>query len=264
MRAKLTPMRLLIFAILAAILPLPANAQSTPYRVDLIIFLNQATPNGAPGELSAPLSDFELPENLLELDDAAALGVAGVRLLPDAQFGLPQAWQRMRNARAFLPIERHAWVQRNLNQNTAPHLRLRNNRLLQVIIEPDPIDVEPDLIEPAAPETSQRFVFGDGAGTPYDDIENTEPLTLYQLDGTARLYSRRYLHLELDLRWTQSANGDAARSGELLPESTLRSFRLNETRRMRRDQLHYFDHPRFGVLARVSRVEPEADEQDAD
>lgn len=256
-------MRISVLAVLAALLlPAVAPAQATPYRVDLIIFLNQASPNGAPGELSAPIADFALPQGTLDLDDTAGLGVAGVRLLPDAQFGLPQAWQRMRNARAFLPIERHAWTQRNLGRNTAPHLRLRNNRLLQVLPQLNEMNPAPEPSpqdDPMQSET-QRFVFGDGPTL--TAVESAEPISLYQLDGTARLYSRRYLHLTLDLRWTQLAEGGAASSGELLPESALRSFRLNETRRMRRDQLHYFDHPRFGVLARVVRVAQAADSAD--
>lgn len=254
-------MRISVLAVLAALLlPALASAQSTPYRVDLIIFLNQATPNGAPDELSAPLNDFALPDNTLELDDPAGLGVAGIRLLPDAQFGLPEPWQRMRNARAFLPIERHSWIQRDLGRNSAPHLHLRNNRQLQVLLQPEAVDdatperTQQITLEPAA----NSFVFGPDR-EPADELVAEEPISLYQLDGTARLYSRRYLHLALDLRWTQMNDGSAARSGELLPESALRSFHLSETRRVRRNQLHYFDHPRFGVLARVTRVEPNND-----
>lgn len=244
--------RTLLLAVLT--LPVAAVAQSSPYRVDLIVFLNQATPNGAPDELSAPLDDFALPEATVELDDAAALGVAGVRLLPDAQFGLPEAWQRMRNARAFLPIERHAWTQRDLRPASAAHLRLRNNRLLQVLLQPEREELIGSEAMGDEPEQTS-FVFG-----PARDVEPTvmsfeEPIALYQLDGTVQLYQRRFLHLALDLRWTQMDDGSAARSGGLLPETALRSFRLTETRRMRRGQLHYFDHPRFGVLARVVRAD---------
>ena len=64
-------MRISVLAVLAALLlPAVAPAQATPYRVDLIIFLNQASPNGAPGELSAPIADFALPQGTLDLDDA--------------------------------------------------------------------------------------------------------------------------------------------------------------------------------------------------
>ena len=250
-------MQLLRHLLLAAlVLPATATAQSSPYRVDLIIFLNQATPNGAPGELSAPLGDFALPESTLDLSDPAALGVAGVRLLPDAQFGLPQEWQRMRNARAFLPIERHGWLQRNLSRSSAPALRLRNNRLLKVlpsVEQADPLEAATDSAQPQS-DQPVSFVFGDDLALTETDL--AEPISVYQLDGTVRLYSRRFLHLALDLRWTQLADGGAATGGSLLPESELRSFRLLETRRMRRNQLHYFDHPRFGVLARVTRPDP--------
>ena len=248
-------------------------AQADRYRVDMIVFLNQATPNGAPGERSAPLRDFAIDAAAASLSDAAALGVNGVRRLADSEFGLDQAWQRMRTARAFLPIQRLSWVQAAPSPANAPLLRLHDERLLDVLPsrprstqrlvegeQPDPSTAAPGTDTSASPgyrqatdETGRSsFIFGDAP----DPVELGEPISLYQLDGTVQLYSRRYLHLALDLRWTQLIDGGTAPAGELLPETTLRSFRLQESRRMRRGQLHYFDHPRFGVLVEVNRLEP--------
>lgn len=56
------------------------------------------------------------------------------------------------------------------------------------------------------------------------------------VDGTVRLYRARYLHLEADLLLT----ADGGR------------FRLKESRRMRSRELHYLDHPRFGLLVMVT------------
>ena len=38
-------------------------------------------------------------------------------------------------------------------------------------------------------------------------------------------------------------------------------YRMVEKRRLKLNELHYFDHPRFGVLLRVSRLEAEAAEE---
>jgi hypothetical protein len=58
----------------------------------------------------------------------------------------------------------------------------------------------------------------------------------YGLDGSITLIRERYLHLAVDLALTTP--------GSL--------YRLNETRRMRSGELHYFDNPHFGVIARIT------------
>ena len=77
-----------------------------------------------------------------------------------------------------------------------------------------------------------------------ENIEAAEPvnLALMGLDpgvvsGTVKFFTRRYLHLDIDLL-LQSSGADISGS---------RRIRLNES--------HYFDHPDFGVIAKVSRAE---------
>lgn len=64
------------------------------------------------------------------------------------------------------------------------------------------------------------------------------------LSGTVSLALSRYLHLTADLRLTETDSGI--------------SMTLRETRRMRSGELHYLDHPRFGVLARITPYETPA------
>ena len=53
------------------------------------------------------------------------------------------------------------------------------------------------------------------------------------------MYLSRYLHVELDLIFEGS---DGLR------------YRLAERRRVRSNENHYFDHPAFGVIARITRL----------
>ncbi len=66
--------------------------------------------------------------------------------------------------------------------------------------------------------------------------------------GLASLQEDRFAHLALDLRLP-----DASGSGA--------EFRINERRRLLLGETHYFDHPRFGAIARLfryrDRPEPE-------
>ena len=68
-----------------------------------------------------------------------------------------------------------------------------------------------------------------------------------QVRGTLRLYRSRYLHLEADLVLSKPA---AAYAGANANGAT--RFTLRERRRMRSGELHYLDHPLFGVLVRAT------------
>jgi hypothetical protein len=113
----------------------------------------------------------------------------------------------------------------------------------------------------------------------------TQPLKIdsnaigeYVVTGTIRLYKERYVHLEIDLDLRQAQPDDEASPsgpgnwpvfGDVFsppePEPVpLRSadgptFKLQESRRIRGSNAQYFDHPQFGVIARISAVHLEED-----
>ena len=58
--------------------------------------------------------------------------------------------------------------------------------------------------------------------------------------GSVRLSVERFLRLELDLQ---------------MDPGTGISYKMDQTRRLRSGQIHYFDHPQFGVIALVSKAE---------
>jgi hypothetical protein len=71
------------------------------------------------------------------------------------------------------------------------------------------------------------------------------------VDGSVRVAVERYLHLYLDL---QLHTLDSYNDPDLLEFETP-EFRLKEHRRMRSKEVHYFDHPRFGVIALITPYE---------
>ncbi len=71
-----------------------------------------------------------------------------------------------------------------------------------------------------------------------------------ELDGSLTLYLNRFLHLVVDLRLEA-------------PERALTRpvyYRIQEDRILRSGEIRYYDHPKFGVLATVTRVEDEEDD----
>ena len=67
-----------------------------------------------------------------------------------------------------------------------------------------------------------------------------------ELDGSIRFYMSRHLHLDVNLLLREAVTGSDPRT---------QVYRLSEQRKIKTQETHYFDHPRFGVLARVMPVE---------
>jgi hypothetical protein len=75
--------------------------------------------------------------------------------------------------------------------------------------------------------------------------------------GTVRVHLSRFLHVTLDLIYRGQETTVAPSTG-LTELGVAPRYRLRATRNVRSGELHYFDHPAFGVLVRVTpRAAPE-------
>lgn len=70
--------------------------------------------------------------------------------------------------------------------------------------------------------------------------------------GTGALERGKYLYLRLNLAYSP-ADPPASLVGTVQSDGTVR-FSLNQVRRVRPFERHYFDHPAFGVIAMISPV----------
>jgi len=113
--------------------------------------------------------------------------------------------------------------------------------------------------------------------------DETQPIELQALseppeglDGSFTLYLSRYLHLVVDLSLEQRTgltepfaidqpvtvfrdDRGGATYDEVQPGPV--RFRINEDRIFKSGDLRYFDHPKFGVLAKITRVEEAEDDE---
>ncbi len=103
----------------------------------------------------------------------------------------------------------------------------------------------------------------------------------YELEGTLSLSRSRYLHVTTDIWYTRFEPRNGARNPRRkdfqtsLPDETLKAYpelveaemqrglyrpagthAMRQSRRMRSGELHYMDHPLFGIFIRVNRYEP--------
>jgi len=100
------------------------------------------------------------------------------------------------------------------------------------------------------------------------DRSQAQPLTLPEpetidtpyVDGTVKVAVERYLHLYLDLQLHLPVDAVTVENGDIEPPE----IRLTEKRRMRSQEVHYFDNPRFGVIALITPYQPPPTATDTD
>ena len=175
----------------------------------------------------------ELPPEAEELEEIPShITQTELELLDPVEFALPDIYEKLVTLDAYRPLMRAAWSQVTREKDLSMPIRLR--RL------------------------------------------GTAPL---KLDGELMLYLGRYLHLVVDLALDSGEQAPYAAPDEpirLLGDSpfgrlfggsrderlTPVKFRINEDRIFRNGELRYYDHPKFGVLARITRVEEDEMETD--
>lgn len=78
------------------------------------------------------------------------------------------------------------------------------------------------------------------------------------IEGSVTLVRERYLHLDVDLLLMTASRAAPTQYAD--GTGSTPAFRLHEKRRMRSRELHYFDHPRFGMIAVVTPYDAPEDE----
>lgn len=80
-----------------------------------------------------------------------------------------------------------------------------------------------------------------------------------RFSGTMKLALGQYLHVALDLLYRRQVyRNDAVNAEGAVVEQqriALQGFRINEMRRIKLGEVHYFDHPTFGALVLIAPVE---------
>lgn len=131
----------------------------------------------------------------------------------------------------------------------------------------------------------QPFVSRQEAPTVFISAGNQETSNRRELEGTLRLHKGRYLHVdahlvlgkyeehfqEIGATPAPTTLGTSSNANTPLPSQAnafddteplvaspevmaLEMFELKESRRMRSGELHYLDHPKFGMLIQINRI----------
>ena len=217
----------------------PATAEELKsYTVEIVIFSytepvgvgteifppepQEATPEAGeePGEQAGADVDTEpAPAVADDAEPGTAPQDVEIHVLGDDEFTMQDVLDRLNRLDAYQPIMHFGWTQPAYPRDVTPPIELR------AFGEPPP-----------------------------------------GLDGSLTLYLSRFLHLVVDLSLQAPDTGstaaaepafdygqDGGRFGMQEPPRPV-YYRIQENRIVKNGDLRYFDHPKFGVLAKVTRV----------
>jgi len=266
--------------LLAALLLAPAGAAQEEdwYTVELIAF-ERSGDSGMYAEFWSPTPSLPDISDAIELLDAGELPPVDEAAAPGTPV-LPRAFQRLTGEDLELEDVRRrleasgsyrvllhiAWRQPGFPEEEAKlaHVRDPNAAL--------------GILRPASPQRDDEGP-GPFLETEWSQVAPSIALDANKpaLDGTVRLHRARYLHLRADLVYYRPASGAlgprrpsdgepggraadtgaASLDADYLPRETAvpTLFRLTQSRRMRSGELHYLDHPLFGLLVQVRPYE---------
>lgn len=253
---RLVPLLMLFFA-----LPVMAKRQ---FDVEVIIFkrnisaeqTNESWPN------TLPPIDFS---RVGSLASSAYLEQKGVTLLPNSEYQLNKQEQQLRHHAGFRVLLHTAWRQGDQGEYSAPKFHILAGKNYSGQFNPN-----------GTPVGSRQSL----------TTETAVPSPIYELDGKLQIYVQHYLYAnaELDLKepsvrevalvsatadssqdettTVTSASGNEATqfghlenvSPEVETQTFLKSYRLDQKRRMKSGETHYFDHPLMGMIIQVRKV----------
>ena len=199
-----------------------------PSPLDLTIAEMQApVPKTTTGQVIMPGNiPSELPRRapirfyILELNPAYPDFVP----MRDETRSLNRVYKRLERIDAYEPIAHVGWIQPARDTDSTKTFRF--------------------------PSSTTGSTTGSTAGSTMESTVGATGIT-----GTITLYKERFLHLEVDL--TLETEKSPVETWSFLGAGENDSpdiYKLTESRRIQGSAMHYFDHPQFGVIARIQQV----------
>jgi hypothetical protein len=222
----------------APVPPAPDLQLPPQYEVELLVFANRSF-DPSEERFDQSLSGFA--------GDAEAL--REVPVFDDTNFG-PLAEQLEAEPLPVDPVAAQRAAALSIRPLLPSELKLNTEyRKLQAIAAYEPL-VHVGWLQPGLPEADAQ---------PFD----LKMLGILNPSGTVRVHLSRFLHITLDLSYQADAGAAPVPvASDGLDELVFAPrYHLQATRSARSGELHYFDHPAFGALVRVTPVPAQNDAQ---
>ena len=153
---------------------------------------------------------------------------------------------------AYQPIMHYSWQQPAYERNQARFVHIQKLSQEMVDVTDDANELSNDITLLTTTELIE------------DEPAFIESIAApdYLIDGAVRIRSGFYLHVDVDLFYfaaipEQNRIVQTMDVSETVDPFQKYPIQLKETRRIKLNELHYFDHPMFGMIIQVSRLETE-------
>ena len=210
------------------------------YQVEIVVFerLNPAFD----GELWRP-ADIVPRTNLVELIPQEDTGGEQVpfSILPAAKNRLAGTNRAFKLSGGYRPLIHYSWQQ--------PALERRSSKFVHVqrLAESSELNNQPVAAEVIETDEEPAFI---------EDIIQPESI----IDGSIRVRSGFYLHVDVDLTYFASVPQHyrmmpAVEEVNAIDAPDSIPVNLKSSRKVKLNEIHYFDHPMFGLIIQVSRLQ---------
>jgi hypothetical protein len=240
----------ILVSLLMLLIAMPSWAERQ-FDVEVIIFkrnVNAENTNESWPESLPPISY----RNTGSLQSASYLNANGVSVLPQSQYRLNSQAQHLRNHAGFQVLLHTAWRQGDGGASSAPTLHFTAGNNYTTLFNKD--------------------------GTEASSSTPSTTVPLMEFEGKLQVYVQHYLfaNAEFDLRapitrkisiensiasydltnsdtTTQLGNLKAIQNSTET-ERFLKTYRLDQKRKMKSEEVHYFDHPLLGMIIQVRKA----------
>lgn len=211
-------------------------------------------------------------EDIGSENTTAQLQARGINLMPAEQFQLNTQYEALKNHAGFTPLAHIGWRQNSLDRDVSPQIRITGGqdytgRFLKngAPVQQSGMDVTTD--NPDATTASKDALFElDGMirlyvqTTPLVDttFDLREPHRRERVIGTDIADDEHETAIEEDNHQDSGQEASTVQFGHLQEvkkqvqvDEFLKAYRLEQTRKLSNNEVHYIDHPLMGLLIQV-------------
>lgn len=256
------------------LIPTMASAQEREFDIEVLIFKRvidaEKTNESWPNDLTAISMDGVEP-----FDNSEYRRSKGAQMLPYSSYKLIKERETLDNHAGFEVLLHTAWRQGDQGRASAPKFHVQAGTDYSKLYAAD----------------GSKIVSANDASVANNTAELQDTTqSLYELDGKVQVYVQHYLFLETTLNLREPSvrtvtftekqpeqladsenfavlseetrndvNVQAGNLENISPEKVveeyLKTYRMDQKRRMRSSETHYLDHPLMGIIIQVRRVE---------
>jgi len=208
----------------------PAWSEPSSYEVEVLIF-KYADPQNIQGEIWPKNPPLPPISRAISLQPSEA--TTSYHYLPTSSFKLTPEERRLRAIPNYQVLLHTAWIQ---NKGEAPLIHLFGGGIY---------------------DETGHFI---GNGNLYEPspLQQSTNSSQWEVDGTLQVSAEQYYKVNANVMLTIPA--PPSRNAWFRREETpiFSRFVLQQIQRMKPQELHYFDHPMFGMLVMISKVGDES------